>query len=450
MATEIRVPVLGESVVEATVGQWFKQAGDTVSADEPLVELETDKVTVEVPAPASGVLSEIAVKQGETVAVGALLGAISDGGGTAKPGKATAKAKPVSATHEPAIVEAVAALDQAPPRAEPAPPVEIKELEREPQRREEVSDDEMPPSPAARKVLAEAGLEPNNIKGSGRRGQILKQDVLAKSPAAAPTSAGSAVESLLAREQKPKPPAPPRAPVTADDASSEERVRMTRLRQTIARRLKEAQDTAAMLTTFNDVDMSGVMQLRRDYRDAFEQKHGVKLGLMGFFVKACVQALKDVPAVNAEIDGEDIVYKNYYHIGIAVGTERGLVVPVLRDADRMSLAEIETTIADFGLRARTGKLALEEMQGGTFTISNGGIYGSLLSTPILNAPQSGILGMHRIEERPVVRDGAIVARPIMYLALSYDHRLVDGKDAVIFLVNVKESIENPARLVLDL
>ena len=344
----------------------------------------------------------------------------------------------------------MAALDQAPPRAEPAPPVEIKELEREPQRREEVSDDEMPPSPAARKVLAEAGLEPNNIKGSGRRGQILKQDVLAKSPAAAPTSAGSAVESLLAREQKPKPPPPPRAPVTADDASSEERVRMTRLRQTIARRLKEAQDTAAMLTTFNDVDMSGVMQLRRDYRDAFEQKHGVKLGLMGFFVKACVQALKDVPAVNAEIDGEDIVYKNYYHIGVAVGTERGLVVPVLRDADRMSLAEIETTIADFGMRARTGKLALEEMQGGTFTISNGGIYGSLLSTPILNAPQSGILGMHRIEERPVVRDGAIVARPIMYLALSYDHRLVDGKDAVIFLVNVKESIENPARLVLDL
>ena len=459
MATEIRVPVLGESVVEATVGQWFKQPGDAVSADEPLVELETDKVTVEVPAPASGVLSEIAVKQGETVAVGALLGAISDGSGTVKPGKGTTKARPASAMPEPAVVEAVAALDQAPPHVEPAPPVEIKELEREPQRREEVSGEELPPSPAARKLLAEAGLEPSKIKGSGRRGQVLKQDVLAKAPAMpapapaptpAPAGTSSAVDSLLTRERRPKPPATSRAPVTADDASREERVRMTRLRQTIARRLKEAQDTAAMLTTFNDVDMGGVMQLRREYRDAFEQKHGVKLGLMGFFVKACVQALKDIPAVNAEIDGEDIVYKNYYHIGVAVGTERGLVVPVLRDADYMSLAEIETTIADFGARARTGKLALEEMQGGTFTISNGGIYGSLLSTPILNAPQSGILGMHRIEERAVVRDGAIVARPMMYLALSYDHRLVDGKDAVTFLVNVKESIENPARLVLDL
>jgi 2-oxoglutarate dehydrogenase E2 component (dihydrolipoamide succinyltransferase) len=461
MATEIRVPSLGESVVEATVGQWFKQAGDSVSADEPLVELETDKVTVEVPAPASGVLSEIVVKQGDTVAVGALLGAISEGDGKTKPGKPTSKAKPASTKPEPAVVEAVASLDQAPPSVAASPSVEIKELEREPQRREEVSDEEMPPSPAARKLLAEAGLESGKVKGSGRRGQVLKQDVLAKAqPALAPAPAapapaapgtpGKAVEALLQRERKPKPPAPSRAPVTADDASREERVRMTRLRQTIARRLKEAQDNAAMLTTFNDVDMSGVMQLRREYRDAFEQKHGVKLGLMGFFVKACVQALRDIPAVNAEIDGEDIVYKNYYHVGVAVGTERGLVVPVLRDADRMSLAEIETAIADFGARARSGKLALEEMQGGTFTFSNGGIYGSLLSTPILNAPQSGILGMHRIEERPVVRDGAIVARPMMYLALSYDHRLVDGKDAVTFLVNVKESIENPARLVLDL
>jgi 2-oxoglutarate dehydrogenase E2 component (dihydrolipoamide succinyltransferase) len=468
MATEIRVPSLGESVVEATVGQWFKQAGDAVSADEPLVELETDKVTVEVPAPASGVLSEIIVKQGDTVAVGALLGAISDGDGKGKPA-AKPKTKPAS-TPEPAVVEAVASLDQAPPRAVASPSVEIKELEREPQRREEASDEETPPSPAARKLMAEAGVDPAKVKGSGRRGQILKQDVLAKAqatpqpapaapparaPAAAPVQApagtpSKAVEALLQRDRKPKPPAPARAPVTADDASREERVRMTRLRQTIARRLKEAQDTAAMLTTFNDVDMSGVMQLRRDYRDAFEQKHGVKLGLMGFFVKACVQALKDIPAVNAEIDGEDIVYKNYYHIGVAVGTERGLVVPVLRDADRMSLAEIELAIADFGARARSGKLALEEMQGGTFTISNGGIYGSLLSTPILNAPQSGILGMHRIEERAVVQNGAIVARPMMYLALSYDHRLVDGKDAVTFLVNVKESIENPARLVLDL
>jgi 2-oxoglutarate dehydrogenase E2 component (dihydrolipoamide succinyltransferase) len=433
MATEIRVPSLGESVVEATVGQWFKQAGDTVSADEPLVELETDKVTVEVPAPASGVLAEIAVKSGETVAVGAVLGAISEGDGKSKP----AKAKPAPTNL--AMAEATAVTDEPSLRAPAAPPTEAKELEREPMRREEVSGDETPPSPAARKLLAEAGLGANEVKGSGRRGQVLKQDVPAQ-----------AAHALLVRERKPKPPAPPRAPVAPDDASREERVRMTRLRQTIAKRLKEAQDTAAMLTTFNDVDMTAVMQLRKDYREAFEKKHGVKLGFMGFFVKAAVQALKDIPAVNAEIDGEDIVYKNYYHIGVAVGTERGLVVPVLRDADRMSLAEIEAGIADFGKRAREGKLALEEMQGGTFTISNGGIYGSLLSTPILNAPQSGILGMHRIEERAVVRDGQIVARPMMYLALSYDHRLVDGKDAVTFLVHIKDSLEDPKRLVLDL
>ena len=433
MATEIRVPSLGESVVEATVGQWFKQAGDTVAADEPLVELETDKVTVEVPAPASGVLAEISVKPGETVAVGAVLGAISEGDGKAKP----AKAKPASTNL--AMAEATAVTDERFVRAPEAPPTEAKELEREPMRREEVSGDETPPSPAARKLLAEAGLGAHGVKGSGRRGQVLKQDVPAK-----------AAQALLARERRPKAPPAPRAPIAPDDASREERVRMTRLRQTIAKRLKEAQDTAAMLTTFNDVDMTVVVQLRKDYREAFEKKHGVKLGFMGFFVKAAVQALKDIPAVNAEIDGEDIVYKNYYHIGVAVGTERGLVVPVLRDADRMSLAEIEAGIADFGARARSGKLALEEMQGGTFTISNGGIYGSLLSTPILNAPQSGILGMHRIEERAVVRDGQIVARPMMYLALSYDHRLVDGKDAVTFLVHIKESLEDPKRLVLDL
>jgi len=433
MATEIRVPSLGESVVEATVGQWFKQAGDAVTADEPLVELETDKVTVEVPAPASGVLAEIAVKSGETVAVGAVLGAISEGDGKVKP----AKAKPASTNL--AMAEATAIADEPTLRAPAVPPTEAKELEREPMRREEVSGDETPPSPAARKLLAEAGLGAHDVKGSGRRGQVLKQDVPAK-----------AAQALLARERRPKAPPAPRAPIAPDDASREERVRMTRLRQTIAKRLKEAQDTAAMLTTFNDVDMTAVMQLRKDYREAFEKKHGVKLGFMGFFVKAAVQALKDIPAVNAEIDGEDIVYKNYYHIGVAVGTERGLVVPVLRDADRMSLAEIETAIADFGARARSGKLALNEMQGGTFTISNGGIYGSLLSTPILNAPQSGILGMHRIEERAVVRDGEIVARPMMYLALSYDHRLVDGKDAVTFLVHIKDSLEDPKRLVLDL
>ena len=437
MATEIRVPTLGESVVEATVGQWFKQAGEAVNADEPLVELETDKVTVEVPAPASGVLSEIVVKPGETVAVGALLGAISEGEGTARP--TSAKLEPAA---EPAMTGAEAVSDAPALRAPEAPPIEAKPLEREPHRREEVSSEEMPPSPAARKLIAEAGLVAQDVTGSGRRSQVLKHDVLG--------TVERAVETLLDKERKPKAPPQPRAPVTPADASREERVRMTRLRQTIAKRLKEAQDTAAMLTTFNDVDMSAVMQLRKDYREAFEQKHGVKLGFMGFFVKAAVAALKDIPAVNAEIDGEDIVFKNYYQIGVAVGTDRGLVVPVLRDADRMSLAEIEAAIADFGARARAGKLSLEEMQGGTFTISNGGIYGSLLSTPILNAPQSGILGMHRIEERAVVRNGQIVARPMMYLALSYDHRLVDGKEAVTFLVHLRESLEDPKRLVLDL
>jgi len=448
MATEIRVPTLGESVVEATVGQWFKQAGDAVAADEPLVELETDKVTVEVPAPASGVLSEIIVNAGDTVEVGALLGAIADGDGKAAPAKQQAKPQAKSQAKSEAKPDAKSAKatpktktgeEPAELEPEPQPEPELKALKREPHIREEVGSDAMPPSPAARKLLAERGLDESDVKGSGRRGQVLKGDVIAQ-----------AAETLLTRERKPKPAAPPRAPVTPDDEAREERVRMTRLRQTIARRLKEAQDTAAMLTTFNDVDMSTILQMRKDYRDDFEKKHGVKLGFMGFFVKACVQALKDIPAVNAEIDGEDIVYKNYYHIGVAVGTERGLVVPVIRDADEKSLAEIEAAIADFGARARDGKLALSEMQGGTFTISNGGIYGSMLSTPILNAPQSGILGMHRIEERAVVRDGAIVARPMMYLALSYDHRVVDGKEAVTFLVNVKESLENPARLVLDL
>jgi 2-oxoglutarate dehydrogenase E2 component (dihydrolipoamide succinyltransferase) len=418
MTTEIRVPVLGESVVEATVGQWFKQAGEAVSVDEPLVELETDKVTVEVPAPVSGVLADIVVNPGDTVAVGALLGVITKGEG--KPGEAAASPAPTPTPASP-------------------PKVELEQIAREPHILEEVTDDDMPPSPAARKLLAESGLERGNVKGSGRRGQVLKGDVTAQ-----------AAEALLTRERKPKPAAPPRAPVAPDDEAREERVRMTRLRQTIAKRLKEAQDTAAMLTTFNEVDMSAVIEMRKNYKEAFERKHGVKLGFMGFFVKACVQALKDIPALNAEIDGNDIVYKNYYHIGVAVSTERGLVVPVIRNADAMSLAEIEGTITDFGVRARDGKLGLNEMQGGTFTISNGGVYGSMLSTPILNAPQSGILGMHRIEERAVVRNGQIVARPMMYLALSYDHRLVDGKDAVTFLVNLKESLEAPERLVLHL
>jgi len=427
MATEIRVPALGESVVEATVGQWFKEVGDAVAVDEPLVELETDKVTVEVPAPASGVLSDITVNPGDTVEVGAVLGAIADGDGkSAAPAAKTKPAKPAPATTK---AEAPA----------PLPDVELKALEREPYIREEIEPDAMPPSPAARKLLAETGLAPGDIAGSGRRGQVLKGDVIA-----------GAAKALLTRKKAPKPAPPPRAPVAQSDEKREERVRMTRLRQTIAKRLKEAQDNAAMLTTFNDVDMSAILKIRKEYREAFEKRHGVKLGFMGFFVKACVHALKEIPAVNAEIDGQDIVYKNYYHVGVAVGTERGLVVPVVRNADELSLAEIEEQIADFGARARDGKLGLEEMQGGTFTISNGGIYGSMLSTPILNAPQSGILGMHRIEERPVVRDGQIVARPMMYLALSYDHRMVDGKEAVTFLVNVKESLENPARLVLDL
>jgi 2-oxoglutarate dehydrogenase E2 component (dihydrolipoamide succinyltransferase) len=453
MAKEIRVPTLGESVTEATVGKWFKQAGDKVIADEPLVELETDKVTVEVPAPASGVLSEIVVKAGDTVAVGALLGAVAEGAGKAEVAKVDggkAAAERQHATEAKPLKPGVAASGAEIPRPRP----QAAALEREPMRREEVSDsgnDEMPPSPSARKLLAEAGLGPRDVQGSGRRGQVLKQDMLAKVANVTPIGeAAKAASALLARERKAKAPVAPRPPIAPEDEAREERVRMTRLRQTIAKRLKEAQDTAAMLTTFNDVDMSAVMEFRRDYREAFEKKHGVKLGLMGFFVKAAVQALKDTPAVNAEIDGTDIVYKNYYHIGVAVGTERGLVVPVLRDADRMSLAEIEASIADFGARARDGKLGLEEMQGGTFTISNGGIYGSMLSTPILNAPQSGILGMHRIEERAVVRDGQIVARPMMYLALSYDHRLVDGKDAVTFLVHIKEAIEDPKRLVLDL
>ena len=450
MATEIRVPSLGESITEATVGKWFKQVGDSVIADEPLVELETDKVTVEVPALASGVLSEIVVKTGDTVPVGALLGAIGEGAGKAKPSMASA---PVE-TGEAAKPAPAAASAPPSPAEMPKPRPQAAALEREPMRREEVSDtgnDEMLPSPSARKLLAESGLGASAVQGSGRRGQVLKQDVLAQAAAVTPIGeAASAAAALLARERKPKLPPAPRPPIAPEDEAREERVRMTRLRQTIARRLKEAQDNAAMLTTFNDVDMGAVMEFRGDYREAFEKKHGVKLGLMGFFVKAAVQALKDIPAVNAEIDGTDIVYKNYYHIGVAVGTERGLVVPVLRDADRMSLAEIEAAIADFGMRARDGKLGLEEMQGGTFTISNGGIYGSMLSTPILNAPQSGILGMHRIEERAVVREGQIVARPMMYLALSYDHRVVDGKDAVTFLLHIKEAIEDPKRLVLDL
>ncbi|WP_243370218.1 2-oxoglutarate dehydrogenase complex dihydrolipoyllysine-residue succinyltransferase [Microvirga solisilvae] len=408
MATEIRVPTLGESVSEATIGRWFKKPGDAVKADEPVLELETDKVTLEVNAPASGTLGEIIAKDGETVAPGAVLGSIVEGGA------ATASAAAPKA-------EATKAAPAAAPAPAAAAPGAAKDH-----------------GPAVSRIAAESGVNPANVGGTGKDGRVTKGDMLA------------AIATGGAAAAAPAAPVSVRAPSAPVDAEREERVKMTKLRQTIARRLKEAQNTAAMLTTFNDVDMSAVMSLRSQYKDVFEKKHGTKLGFMGFFTKAVVQALKDIPAVNAEIDGQDLVYKNYYHIGVAVGTEKGLVVPVVRDADNLSIAGIEKTIADFGKRARDGKLGIEEMQGGTFTITNGGIYGSLMSTPILNAPQSGILGMHRIEERPVVRNGQVVVRPMMYLALSYDHRIVDGKEAVTFLVRVKDALEDPARLVLDL
>jgi 2-oxoglutarate dehydrogenase E2 component (dihydrolipoamide succinyltransferase) len=433
MATEIRVPALGESVTEAIVGKWFKSAGDTVQVDEPLVELETDKVTVEVPAPAAGVLGEIAAAEGATVAVGSVLGAITNGpAATAAPAVSAPAPKPAAAPPPPKAAAA--------PAPAPAPAT---------------GNGEMPPSPAARKELAEARLDAREVAGSGKRGQVLKSDVeAAKAQQAASAAAAPAQVSAKPAPQASAPlPVPAqtlRVPAAPNDAGREERVRMTRLRQTIAQRLKDAQNTAAMLTTFNDVDMTAVMKLRSEFKELFEKRHKVKLGFMGFFVKACLQALKEIPAVNAEIDGSEIIYKNYYHIGVAVGTDRGLVVPVVREADRMSIAEIEAQIADYGKRAREGKLGIEDMQGGTFTITNGGVYGSLLSTPILNAPQSGILGMHRIEERAVVRDGQVVARPMMYLALTYDHRIVDGKEAVAFLVRVKECLEEPQRFILEL
>jgi 2-oxoglutarate dehydrogenase E2 component (dihydrolipoamide succinyltransferase) len=409
---EIRVPTLGESVTEATIGKWFKKSGDAVAVDEPLVELETDKVTIEVPAPAAGVLRAIAAKDGDTVAVGAVLGRIEEGA-VAAPAKAasTASAPPAP-----------------PPRATTPEPVTAR------------SSDE-PLATSVRKLSAESGVDATTLAGSGKDGRVTKGDMLAaiERAAAQPTPVAATAATMQVR-----------APTPTDDAPREERVRMTRLRQTIARRLKDAQNTAAMLTTFNEVDMGHIMALRAQYRDLFEKKHGVKLGFMGFFVRACVQALKEIPAVNAEIDGADIIYKNYYHIGIAVSTERGLVVPVVRDCDMKSLAEIEKAIADFGRRARDAALKIEEMQGGTFSITNGGIYGSLMSTPILNAPQSGILGMHKIQERPMAVAGKIEIRPMMYLALSYDHRIVDGREAVTFLVRVKECLEEPARLVLDL
>jgi 2-oxoglutarate dehydrogenase E2 component (dihydrolipoamide succinyltransferase) len=417
MAVDIVVPTLGESVTEATVAKWYKAAGDRVEIDEPLVELETDKVAVEVNAQAAGVIDEILVPTGGEVAVGAVLGRIAEGGA------AKAAPKPAAA---PAPAAAAAPAPTAAPAAAPAA--------------------DAPLAPAVRKLIEENNLDPAKIKASGKDGRLTKEDVLthlekaAAAPAAtpAPKIAAPAPVSMLS-------PVAPQGGIGV----REERVKMTRLRRRIAERLKEAQNTAAMLTTFNEVDMTNVMALRNSYKDQFEKRHGIKLGFMSFFVKAAIAALKEIPEVNAEIQGDELVYKNYYDVGVAVGTENGLVVPVLRNADQMGLADVEKNIAAFGRKARDGKLTIEDMTGGTFTISNGGIYGSLLSTPILNTPQSGILGMHKIQERPVVVAGKIEIRPMMYLALSYDHRIVDGREAVTFLVRLKDCIEDPSRLLLE-
>lgn len=506
MSTEVRVPTLGESVTEATVATWFKKPGDTVAVDEMLCELETDKVTVEVPSPVAGTLSEIVAAEGQTVGVDALLASISEGDSATASPAAKAEAAPAVAAPAPAaaapagdnidvmvptlgesvseatvstwfkkvgdavardeilceletdkvsvevpapvagtITEitapegttvdasarlavlspsgsaAAAAPAAAAPAAQPAAATTGKDIEN---------------APSANKIMAEKGIDPARIAGSGRDGRVMKEDVLRSLTDPAPKAAAA--------------PATPRAPVSAEDSSREERVKMTRLRQTIARRLKDSQNTAAMLTTYNEVDMTETMSLRKQYKELFEKKHGVKLGFMSFFTKACCHALNEVPEVNAEIDGTDIVYKNFVHMGIAAGTPTGLVVPVIRDADRMSFAEIEKAIAEKGKRARDGKLSMAEMQGGTFTISNGGVYGSLMSSPILNPPQSGILGMHKIQDRPMAINGEVKIRPMMYLALSYDHRVVDGKGAVTFLVRVKEALEDPRRLLMDL
>ncbi len=502
MATEIRVPTLGESVSEATIAQWFKKPGDAIKADEPLVELETDKVTVEVPAPASGTLESIVVNEGDTVEVGALLGQIAEGAGASSASAAPASkpAAPASEGSSGKIVDVVTPsagesvteaevgewsvkvgdvvkaddtlveletdkaaqevpapvggtivkiaaqtgdtvepgkllcqIDSSGAPAAAAPSAEASA----PAPAASSGGSSMPPAPSAAKMMAEKNISADQVAGSGKRGQVLKGDVIAAA-AAGVTSQPAAASSA------------PRGPVSADDESREERVRMTKLRQTIARRLKDAQNSAAMLTTYNEVDMGPVMELRKQYKDLFEKKHGVKLGFMGFFTKAVCHALKEIPAINAEIDGTDVIYKNFCHVGVAVGTDKGLVVPVVRDADQMSIAEIEQEIGNLGRKARDGKLGMADMTGGTFTISNGGVYGSLMSSPILNAPQSGILGMHKIQERPMAVNGQVVIRPMMYLALSYDHRIVDGKEAVTFLVRVKESLEDPQRLVLDL
>jgi 2-oxoglutarate dehydrogenase E2 component (dihydrolipoamide succinyltransferase) len=410
MSIEIKVPAMGESVTEATIARWLKREGEAVKQDEPLVELETDKVNIEVPSPAAGVLEHIEVQQGGTVAVGSVLGQVLEGGAAAATPATPSTAPPPKPAAAPKEKKPAATAAAAPP----------------------------PPPPSVRRIAEEERIDPAIIVGSGKRGQVTKADALSAIEARARVPASVAM-SLAAEATGPR-----------SGAEREERVPMSRLRRTIALRLKESQEIAAQLTTFNEADMSRIMELRTAYRDTFEKKHAVRLGFMGFFVKACIAALKEIPTVNAEMDGDDIVYKHYYDIGVAVSTERGLVVPVLRDADALSLAEIEKRIAELGSRARNGKLKLEELLGGTFTISNGGVFGSLMSTPILNMPQSGILGMHKIQNRPMAIGDKVEIRPMMYLALSYDHRLVDGREAVTFLVRVKENLEDPQRLLLDL
>ena len=432
MATDVQVPTLGESITEGTLAQWLKKPGEAVAADEPIASLETDKVSVEVPSPVAGVLTEQLVPEGATVAVGAPIARIDENasaGATPAQAAASATTNPAGAGENPQLRGTEHAPEPASATAETSS-----------------ADDHITTlSPAVRRAVLEYHVDPTKIRGTGKDGRLTKDDVLAAAQGKTATP-----EAKAPAAPAPAAPAPQSKAPAVGGERREERVKMTRLRQTVARRLKEAQNTAAMLTTFNDVDMTAVIEARARYKDLFEKKHGIRLGFMGFFVKACALAAKDVPAVNASIEGDEIVYRDYLDVSVAVSAPKGLVVPVIRSADRMSFAEIEKTIADFGKRAKEGTLGIEDMQGGTFTISNGGVFGSLLSTPIINPPQSAVLGMHRIEERPVVRDGQIVARPMMYLALSYDHRIVDGKGAVTFLVRVKEALEDPTRLLIDL
>jgi 2-oxoglutarate dehydrogenase E2 component (dihydrolipoamide succinyltransferase) len=410
MSTEVKVPVLGESITEATLGQWLKKPGEAVAVDEPIASLETDKVAVEVPSPVAGIMGAYAVEEGATVNVGAVIGSIDAGTSAAAPVPAPAHTAAAAAV-APAVTTTVA------PAAE-------------------AENSDLPLSPAVRRLVLELGIDPSKIKGTGKDGRLTKEDVLAAAKGAPAPSADATVAAALTTQ--------------ATGGRQEERVKMTRLRQTIAKRLKSAQDTAALLTTFNDVDMSAVMEARATYKDLFEKKHGVRLGFMGFFTKAVALAARDVPAVNAKIEGDEIVYHNYLDVSVAVSAPNGLVVPVVRNADAMSFAQIEKAIGDFGAKAKAGTLTMDDMSGGTFTISNGGVFGSLMSTPIINPPQSAVLGLHRIEDRAVVRDGQVVVRPMMYLALSYDHRLIDGREAVTFLKIVKEAIEDPTRLLIDL